>query len=364
MKINLLGLTRLELQEYAITIGGKAYNGLQIFKWIHRFGIDDFTKMTDLSKQFRDILKEHCVIEAPVIISEHIAKDGTIKWLVQVTGGSIVETVFIPSPKRSTLCISSQAGCIMNCSFCHTAKQGFSKNLSSSEIIGQLWLANKRLGFPVTNLVMMGMGEPLFNFIPVRKSVNIMRDDLAYALPRKRVTVSTSGVVPGIYSLAKETDVTLAVSLHASRDDLRNVLVPINKKYPIAVLLKACKDFIMLSKTSKVTIEYVMIKDVNDSIEQAYHLSKILQQLPCKVNLIPFNSFSGTEYKCSNMERIKEFSQVLMKTGLIVTIRVTRGQDIEAACGQLAGKVNDITKRSARYTAQLDAAKDFKGYYG
>lgn len=353
MKINLLGLTREELQQLVITMGGKAYNGTQIFKWIHHFGVDDFTQMTDLSKNFRAILQEKCVIEAPSIVSEHIAKDGTIKWLVKVSGGSLVETVVIPSPKRTTLCISSQAGCIMNCSFCHTAKQGFSKNLTATEIIGQLWLANKHFNFKITNLVMMGMGEPLLNFVPVRQAVNIMRDELGYALPRRRVTVSTSGVVPEIYSLAKEADVTLAVSLHAPTDDLRNKLVPINKKYPIEVLLQACKDYIMLTKTSKVTIEYVMIDGVNDSTVQAELLSKLLKNLPCKVNLIPFNYFAGSEYRCSSMEKIKQFSQILMKSGLVVTIRLTRGEDIQAACGQLAGKVNDITKRSKRHSQLL-----------
>ena len=349
MNINLLGLTKLELQELIVTLGGKAYNGTQIFKWIHRYLVDDFAEMTDLSKNLREILRQKCVIQAPKIIDEQVAKDGTTKWLVEVSGGSVIETVFIPSPKRTTLCISSQAGCTMNCSFCQTARQGFSKNLSCLEVVGQLWLANKKVGAPITNVVMMGMGEPLFNFIAVKKAVEIMRDEIAYALPRKRVTVSTSGVVPEIYNLAKESDVTLAVSLHASTDELRNTLVPINKKYPIANLLEACRDFIRLSKSSKVTIEYVMLKDINDSVIQAKHLSKILKQLPCKINLIPFNQFVGTNYKCSSLEVIKEFSQVLMKSGLVVTIRRTRGQDIDAACGQLAGKVKDITNRALRY---------------
>ena len=354
MSINLLGLTKLELQEFIITLGGKAYNGTQIFKWIHRFLVDDFAKMTDLSKILREKLQQNCIIKAPTIVTEQISKDGTTKWLIEVTGGSIIETVFIPSPNRSTLCISSQAGCMMNCSFCQTARQGFSKNLSCTEIIGQLWLANKKLGVPVTNVVMMGMGEPLFNFIAVKQAVNIMRDEMAYALPRRRVTVSTSGVVPEIYNLAKESDVTLAVSLHAPTDELRNVLVPINKKYPIAKLLDACKDFIKLSKNSKITIEYVMLKNINDTIVQAKQLSKILMQLPCKINLIPFNQFAGTNYQCSSMETIKEFSQILIKSGLVVTIRRSRGQDIDAACGQLAGKVNDITNRSKRYAAKLN----------
>lgn len=349
MKINLLGLSKQDLQALMTTIGAKAYNGTQIFKWIHYFGLDDFSKMTDLSKNLRNILMENYEIMPPKIISEHIATDGTTKWLVEVSGGSVIETVFIPKPNRSTLCISSQAGCMLNCSFCQTARQGFSKNLSSAEIIGQLWLANKKLGKKITNVVMMGMGEPLLNFDEVKPALGIMRDELGYQLPRRRVTVSTSGVVPQIYRLAKECDVTLAISLHAPIDELRNVLVPINKKYPIADLLAACKDFVMSTLNSKVTIEYVMLKEVNDSILQAKQLSKILQQLPCKINLIPFNGFLGANYESSSMETIKKFSQVLMQSGFIVTIRATRGQDIEAACGQLAGKVKDKTKRRERY---------------
>lgn len=357
MKINLLGATKEYLQQLVTTIGGKPYNGSQIFKWIHHFRVDDFSKMTDLSKNLRNVLLENFEILPPKIIREHIAKDGTTKWLVEVTSGSIVEAVFIPKPNRSTLCISSQAGCMLDCSFCQTGKQGFSKNLYTAEIIGQLWLANQRLNKPITNVVMMGMGEPLLNFDAVKAAVNIMRDEMGYQLPRRRVTVSTSGVVPEIYRLAKETDVTLAISLHAPTDELRNVLVPINKKYPIANLLAACKDFVMSTKNSRVTIEYVMLKDVNDSPEQAKRLSKLLQQLPCKINLIPFNSFQGTNYQQSSVEAIQKFSQILIKDGFVVTIRATRGQDIEAACGQLAGKVKDKTKRSERYSASLSKSK-------
>jgi len=352
VKINLLGVTKEELQEMMVAIGGKPYNGTQIFKWIYHFGIDDFSKMTDLSKNLRNILVQNYEIVPPKIISEHIANDGTIKWLIEVSGGSIIETVFIPKPKRTTLCISSQAGCIMNCSFCQTGKQGFSKNLSCTEIIGQLWLANKKLNKSITNVVMMGMGEPLLNFDAVKRSLSIMRDEISYALPRRRVTVSTSGVVPEIYRLANECDVTLAVSLHAPTDELRNTLVPINKKYPIANLLEACKNFVSVTRNTRVTIEYVMLKDINDSIAQAKYLSKILQSLPCKINLIPFNFFAGTNYQSSSMDVIKKFSQVLIQSGFVVTIRATRGQDIDAACGQLAGKVKDITSRSRRYAAQ------------
>lgn len=354
MKINLLGLSKEELQALMITIGAKAYNGTQIFKWIHHFGIDDFSKMTDLSKNLRNILMQDYSIIPPKVISEHIAIDGTTKWLVEVSGGSIIETVFIPKPNRSTLCISSQAGCMLNCSFCQTARQGFSKNLSSAEIIGQLWLANKKIDKKITNVVMMGMGEPLLNFDAVKQALSIMRDEMGYQLPRRRVTVSTSGVVPEIYRLAKECDVTLAISLHAPTDELRNILVPINKKYSIANLLTACKDFVMSTLNSRITIEYVMLKDVNDSIAQAKHLSKILQQLPCKINLIPFNGFFGANYQSSSMETIKQFSQVLMQAGFVVTIRATRGQDIDAACGQLAGKVKDKTKRSERYAVSIN----------
>jgi 23S rRNA (adenine2503-C2)-methyltransferase len=358
VKTNLLGFTKKSLQEAMISIGGKSYNGDQVFKWIHRFGISDFHQMTDVSKSFRDALAQQYEVKPPKIISEHIATDGTIKWLVEISGGSIIETVFIPKLKRSTLCISSQAGCMLNCSFCQTAKQGFSKNLSADEIIGQLWLANNRLNQPITNVVMMGMGEPLLNFVALKDALNIMRDDFGYSLPRRRVTVSTSGVVPEIYKLAQECDVTLAVSLHAPTDELRNKLVPINKKYPIANLLDACKYFVSATKNNKVTIEYVMLRDVNDSIEQAKKLSNMLQKLPCKINLIPFNFFPGAEYQQSSMETIKRFSQVLIKSGFVVTIRETRGRDIDAACGQLAGKFKDRTKRSERYARSIKATQN------
>ncbi len=351
VKINLLGLTKENLQNMVTTIGGKSYNGSQIFKWIHYFGIDDFSKMTDLSKHLRNILTQDYEILPPKIISEHIAKDGTTKWLIEISGGSVIETVFIPKPNRATLCISSQAGCMLNCSFCHTARQGFSKNLSAAEIVGQLWLANQKVKKPITNVVMMGMGEPLLNFAAVKSALSIMRDEMGYQLPRRRVTVSTSGVVPEIYRLAQECDVTLAISLHAPTDELRDILVPINKKYPIANLLAACKDFVIATRNSRITIEYVMLKDINDSVAQAKQLSKLLQQVPCKINLIPFNVFLGTNYQPSGIEAIKIFSQVLIKAGFVVTIRATRGQDIDAACGQLAGKVQDRTKRSERYAA-------------
>ena len=356
-KTNLLGFTKNELQEFIVSLGGKTYNGTQVFKWIHHFKINDFSKMTDLSKNLRKVLEENCEILPPLIVNEHIAKDGTIKWLISIAGGNIVETVFIPKGKRATLCISSQAGCILNCSFCHTAKQGFSKNLSKQEIIGQLWLAEKRLSKPMTNVVMMGMGEPLLNFSAVKSALAIMRDPLAYQLPRRRLTVSTSGVVPEIYRLAKECDVTLAISLHAPTDELRNLLVPINKKYPIATLLEACKSYISSKPNSKVTIEYVMLKDVNDSIIHAKQLMNLLKQLPCKINLIPFNPFVGTNYQSSSIENIHKFSEVLIKAGFTVTIRLTRGEDINAACGQLAGEIIDKTKRSQRYYANLKSTE-------
>jgi 23S rRNA (adenine2503-C2)-methyltransferase len=356
-KSNLLGFTKEALQQAVMAIAGKKFHGSQIFKWIHRHRVVEFERMTDLSKSLRKNLIEVYDIGLPTIASERVSNDGTIKWLIKVAGGSLIETVFIPKPNRSTLCISSQAGCMLNCSFCQTARQGFSKNLSTAEIIGQLWLANNLLKKPITNVVMMGMGEPLLNFTALKAALSIMRDECGYNLPRRRVTVSTSGVVPMIYRLATECDVTLAVSLHAPTDELRNQLVPINKKYPIANLLDACKYFIDYTKNNKVTIEYVMLKEINDSIENAKQLSKILQHIPCKVNLIPFNIFTGSQYQPSTIDTIKNFSQILIRSGLVVTIRESRGEDIEAACGQLAGKVLDRTKRSERYAKNMQTAQ-------
>lgn len=359
MKINLLGLTKQQLQTEMVSLGAKAYSGSQLFKWIHYFRQADFATMTNLSKALRAKLADNYEVIPPElkIISENIATDGTIKWLIRVSGGSIIETVLIPKGKRYTLCVSSQAGCMLNCSFCQTARQGFSKNLTAAEIIGQVWLASNKLDKPITNVVMMGMGEPLLNFAPLKNALSIMRDEEGYQLPRRRVTVSTSGVVPEIYRLAKECDVTLAISLHAPTDQLRNILVPLNKKYPIANLLQAARDFVVATKNDKVTIEYVMLQNINDSITHAKQLIKILHNVPCKINLIPFNVFAGAGYQSSCPETIKKFSQVLSKAGFVVTVRESRGRDIAAACGQLAGQVKDITKRSERYRTKSSINK-------
>lgn len=348
---NLLNYTRLELKNLMIHLGFKAYHGDQIFKWIHGNGIIDFNQMTNLSKNLRDLLLNNYQILLPNVINSSISNDGTNKWLVAVAGKSIVETVLIPQAGRNTLCISSQAGCTLNCDFCHTGKQGFSTNLTTAEIIGQLWLAKFKFNHNITNVVMMGMGEPLLNFSAVHPALTMMRDEMGYHLPRKRVTVSTAGVVPMIYKLADSSEVSLAISLHAPTDDLRNILVPLNKKYPIKELIEACKYFVKVQDFSKsrITIEYVMLQGVNDSILHAKQLGKLLQQIPCKINLIPFNPFNGANYKTSSLDDIKKFSQTLMQAGFIVTIRLTRGQDIEAACGQLAGKIQDRTKRNARF---------------
>lgn len=359
---NLLGMDRAALQEFFRTRGEQPYRAVQLLKWIHNRGIADFNLMTDMSKALRASLQENCVIQPPEIQSEHVAKDGTRKWLVAIPGGSLIETVFIPEKKRGTLCISSQVGCVLNCSFCSTARQGFARNLTVAEIIGQLWIARDRLRqvtdsplcTEITNVVMMGMGEPLLNLEAVAPALSIMRDELGYALPRRRVTVSTSGVVPAIDELAAISDVSLAVSLHAPNDALRNELVPINKKYPLKELLAACKRYVSSNKRYFITMEYVMLNGVNDSIDHAKQLVKLLRGVPCKINLIPFNPFPDAPYTCSTEEAILDFSNVLSDHDMVCTTRKTRGDDIDAACGQLVGKVLDRTKRSQRYVSQAN----------
>lgn len=361
-KVNLLGLSQKALSEYFITLGEKPFRAQQVLKWIHAEGVTDFAQMTNLSKTLRAQLAEHCVVQAPAVISQHNASDGTRKWLFRVEGGGAIETVYIPEPKRATLCISSQVGCALNCSFCHTAQQGFQKNLTSSEIIGQLWYAVKQLreegifkaiDRPITNVVMMGMGEPLLNFDNVVMAMDLMLDDLAYGLSKRRVTLSTSGVVPAIDKLREVTDVALAVSLHAPNDTLRTELVPINKKYPIAELLAACKRYLRDDARRRITMEYVMLEGVNDQPQHAQELIKILKEVPSKVNLIPFNPFNGTKYRRSSPDAILRFQSILMNAGIVTLTRKTRGDDIDAACGQLAGQVNDKTQRSAKFKQQL-----------
>ncbi len=361
-KINLLGCDLKTLAQILTELGEQPFRAQQLLKWIHAQSVDDFAVMTNLSKALRQKLSERCEIRPPEVISQHQAKDGTRKWLFKVDGGGAVETVYIPEPQRATLCVSSQVGCALNCSFCHTAQQGFQRNLTSAEIIGQLWTVVKTLKAegvfvipdrPVTNVVMMGMGEPLLNFDNVVKAMNLMLDDLAYGLSKRRVTLSTSGVVPAIDQLRDACDVALAVSLHAPNDALRTELVPINKKYPIAELLAACKRYLRDDKRRRITMEYVMLKGVNDKPEHAHELIRVLKNVPSKVNLIPFNPFFGTKYERSDDKTIQQFQTILMEAGLVTMKRKTRGDDIDAACGQLAGQVKDRTQRSLKFKKNI-----------
>ena len=358
-KVNLLDLDRQGLEAFFTAMGEKAFRASQVLKWIYQGGVDDFDDMTNLSKALREKLKQQAEIRTPEIVTQQLSDDGTIKWLLRVDSGNCIETVFIPETDRGTLCISSQVGCALDCSFCSTAQQGFNRNLSTAEIIGQLWVANKAMQcLPrnervISNVVLMGMGEPLLNFDNVVRAINLMMDDNAYGLSKRRVTISTSGVIPALQRLKQVSDVSLAVSLHAPTDELRNQLVPLNKKYPIKQLLAACKEYVAGATRRKVTFEYVMLEGVNDSPEQARQLVKVLQGVPAKVNLIPFNPFPGTHYRVSSQARIDKFRDILMQAGLITVTRKTRGDDIDAACGQLAGKVLDRTKRQGRRTVAM-----------
>lgn len=355
-KTNLLNLTPDEMVGFFAELGEKPFRAVQVTKWIHQHGVDDFDAMTNLSKALRQKLKEIAEIRGPEVISEQRSADGTIKWALRVDGGQAVETVFIPETNRGTLCVSSQVGCVLDCQFCSTAKQGFNRDLSLAEIIGQLWHANRVLGNQVTtgerkvtNVVMMGMGEPLLNFDNVVKAMNLMMEDNAYGLSKRRVTLSTSGVVPAMYRLIEVTDVALAVSLHAPNDAIRNQIMPINRRYPIAELKNAIKYYLKRSVASKrVTIEYVMLAGINDSDDCAHELAALLADVPSKINLIPFNPFPNTNYQCSSGNRIHRFGEILGQYGFTVTVRKTRGDDIDAACGQLVGKVNDRTRRLQR----------------
>ena len=359
MAVNLLGLDARRLQSYCAGLGEKPFRAKQLMRWIHHAGVDEFGAMTDMSKALRDALARDAVIAAPRVLRDTTAADGTRKWLLDVGTGNAIESVFIPEEKRGTLCISSQAGCALECSFCSTGRQGFNRNLTAEEIIGQLWIANKSLGRgvsedrPISNVVMMGMGEPLANFENVVTAMRLMLDDHAYGLSRRRVTLSTAGLVPGIDRLREECPVSLAVSLHAPHDALRDELVPINRKYPIKELLAACQRYIEVAPRGYVMFEYVMLSGVNDSVDQARALSALVKGVPCKVNLIPFNPFPGIQYQRSSPEAIDRFREVLMHAGLIATVRKTRGEDIDAACGQLAGQVQDRTRRVRRREGEL-----------
>lgn len=362
-KINLLGLSLPKLEDYFVSIGEKKFRAAQVVKWIHQQGVTDFDAMSNLAKPLRDKLKLEAEIRPPKISFQGDSADGTRKWLMQVDGGSSIETVFIPDGDRGTLCVSSQVGCSLDCSFCATGKQGFNKNLTAAEIIGQVFLAAKSFGLPikdsqkraVTNVVMMGMGEPLLNFDPVVDAMSLMMEDQAYGLSKRRVTLSTSGVVPALDRLGEVTDVALAVSLHAPNDALRNTLVPINRKYPLSVLFDSIRRYLdRLSESRSVTFEYTMLKGVNDSDALAHELSALAKTVRCKINLIPFNPFPGTQYEVSSRNRIYAFQRILLNDGHVVTVRKTRGDDIDAACGQLAGQVDDKTKRSSRYIPVTD----------
>ncbi|HTD02367.1 23S rRNA (adenine(2503)-C(2))-methyltransferase RlmN [Undibacterium sp.] len=373
---NLLDLDPAQLVAYCGELGEKPFRAKQLQRWIHQFGAGDFETMTDLAKSLREKLATRAYIASPAIISDHTSTDGTRKWLLDVGQGNAVETVFIPEENRGTLCISTQAGCAVNCRFCSTGKQGFNRNLTVGEIIGQLWMAEFELrrtkGIApgpkgerqITNVVMMGMGEPLLNFEPTVTALRLMLDDNAYGLSRRRVTLSTSGVVPMIDKLSKECAVALAVSLHASNDALRDGLIPLNKKYPLQELLDACKRYLDYAPRDFITFEYCMLDGVNDSDQHARELVALVKDVPCKFNLIPFNPFPESGLKRSANPRIKAFAQVLMDAGLVTTIRKTRGDDIDAACGQLAGEVQDRTRVQERMQKMAEYQKKFGENFG
>ena len=369
-KVNLLGYDLAHMKAFFSEFGEKTFRAVQVLKWIHQFGVDDFANMSNVSKALRSRLSEIATIRAPEIVMEQKSSDGTIKWLMRLDGGNSIETVFIPEDNRGTLCVSSQVGCALDCGFCSTAQQGFNRNLTSAEIIAQLWVANRALGsyaadpqalssneFPaagktnhskraITNVVLMGMGEPLLNFDNVVEAVHLMLEDNAYGLSKRRVTISTAGVVPALKRLREECDVSLALSLHAPNDQIRDAIVPLNKKYPIKELLQACRHYFDGdTKKKQFTIEYVMLSGINDSEKNARELAALLRKMPCKINLIPFNPFPNSGYECSKMQIINRFKDILHKAGYVTVIRKTRGEDIDAACGQLAGKVKDKSRR-------------------
>ncbi len=354
-KINLMDLTRQQMREFFAELGEKPFRADQLVKWIYHFGEDNFDNMTNINKKLREKLKAVAEIKAPEVAVEQRSADGTIKWAMQV-GEQQVETVYIPEADRATLCVSSQVGCALACTFCSTAQQGFNRNLTVSEIIGQVWRASKIIGNfgvtgvrPITNVVMMGMGEPLLNVANVVPAMEIMLDDFAYGLSKRRVTLSTSGVVPALDMLRDKIDVALAISLHAPNDELRDEIMPINKKYNIKMLMDSVHRYLEVSNANhgKVTIEYLLLDHVNDGTEHAHQLAQVLKNTPCKINLIPWNPFPEAPYGKSSNSRVDRFQKTLMEYGFTVIVRKTRGDDIDAACGQLAGDVIDRTKRTA-----------------
>ena len=351
-KTNLLGLDRPGLEGLFASLGEKPFRAGQVLQWLHARGCDDFAAMTNLSKALRERLAQGSQIAAPQVQADHLASDGTRKWLFQVPGGSAIETVYIPETRRGTLCVSSQVGCQLNCSFCQTARQGFNRNLGVDEIVGQIWAASRLLPphpareKPITNVVFMGMGEPLLNFDNVVAAIRVMLDDLAYGLSWRRVTVSTSGVVPMIDRLREECPVALAVSLHAPDDALRDELVPLNRRYPIDVLLDACRRYVAGDSRRRITFEYTLLAGVNDHPAQAKALAKLLARVPAKVNLIPYNPVAGLPYSTSPPQAVAQFRDELLRRGLVATVRKTRGDDIAGACGQLAGQVFPRARRA------------------
>ena len=366
-KVNLLGMTRAQLEEFFVSIGEKKFRATQIIKWIHQLGVDNFEEMSNVSKALRAKLEKVAEIRPPEVVYKEFSNDGTRKWVLKVGENSMVETVLIPDGDRKTLCVSSQVGCALDCSFCSTGKQGFQRDLTTAEIIGQVWVANRSYfeenqdydsrTRALTNVVMMGMGEPLLNFDAVVPAMDLMLEDFAYGLSKRRVTLSTSGIVPMMDKLSDVIDVSLAVSLHATNDELRNELVPVNKKYPLKELMAACQRFLAKFQADggrrKVTMEYVMLAGINDQAVHAYEMIQLLKNVPSKINLIPFNPFPQAPYQCSSRNQIMAFQKILTEAGFICTIRATRGDDIDAACGQLVGQVQDRTKRAARWQQKI-----------
>ncbi|MCM8594126.1 23S rRNA (adenine(2503)-C(2))-methyltransferase RlmN [Accumulibacter sp.] len=358
MRVNLLDLDAQALTDWLAGHGEKPYRARQLLRWVHRLGQNDFAAMTDIARTLRENLGATATIAAPPVISDRLSEDGTRKFLFDVGGGNAVEAVFIPEDDRGTLCVSTQAGCALACSFCSTGRQGFNRNLGVAEIVGQLWQVRRALSGPfqadspaerlISNVVLMGMGEPLANLDNVLAALRLLLDDHAYGLSRRRVTVSTAGLVPAIDRLRDECPVALAVSLHAPDDQLRDQLVPINRKYPLRVLLEACRRYLERAPRDYVTFEYVMLDGINDSLAQAHELLALTRQVPCKFNLIPFNPFPGSAYRRSSALRIRRFADVLLEAGVVTTTRKTRGDDIDAACGQLAGRVLDRSRRTTR----------------
>jgi len=362
-KTNLLGLSASRIGDFLESLGEKRFRGTQILKWIHQQGVTDINEMTNISKGLRTSLSEVAEVVLPEVVSVQDSVDGTRKWLIRMDGGSCIEMVYIPERDRGTLCVSSQIGCALDCSFCATGKQGFNRDLTAGEIIGQLWIAaesfdqfDPKTKRRVTNVVMMGMGEPLMNFDNVVDAMNLMLDDNAYGLSKRRVTLSTAGMVPEVDKLGDVIDVSLAISLHAPNDELRNELVPINRKYPLKTFVDSARRYLekMPDNRRKITVEYTLMDRVNDRDEHAKELSVLLRDLPCKINLIPFNPFPGSGYKTVTKVALGRFRDILHNDGYTVTVRTTRGDDIAAACGQLAGEVNDRTKRQERYKKRLD----------